>query len=616
MAAQSARRRRDTRFGSCKAARRLRTASLASTAVVLRHLAIAAAPLLGLGLGLGHAAPAAVQLMPGVTFQQSVQLTPNGPVVLDVMTGPRPAPGGPTTLEPFLASGSLTERATLSSAERRLSAGGTYAGVNGDFFNFASGLPSGGLVAGGGVVAPPDAARSTAGVLDDGTLDVRRVALFGTWKGAGTPHPLNAVNAVPAADAIALFTSAWGAATPAIKGGIAAVVFPLPSTTPGVDLQTSVQEVVPAGSPVAIPVGGGVLLARGAPSGQLTTEAPAGTPATLKLLLQPSWPSLVSAIGGGPQIVRSGAPVFRAGEQFTTVQLGPRAARTAVGQLADGRVILVVVDGRQAGWSVGMTNFELGQALVRLGAVTGMALDSGGSSTMAFDGTVLNRPSDGAERRISTALAFVYRGAFARAALPVVSPNGDGADDAETLSVKVVEPSSVTVSLTAPDGTQSPPETSDRNPGTYPVAFPPAGSPAPAEGRWTLAVSAVDDLGRQTSMNAAFTVDDTLGFLATSVPKLFLPPGGRDVTISWKQTRAARVTVTVETKTGTIVRTAPARAFQAGTPEATWDGLDAGGKRVKGGVYVVRVSAVSKLGTVELTRTLAVRQIAKAPAGS
>ena len=41
----------------------------------------------------------------------------------------------------------------------------------------------------------------------------------------------------------------------------------------------------------------------------------------------------------------------------------------------------------------GMTNFELAQALVRLGAVTGMALDSGGSTTMAFDGTLLNRPS-------------------------------------------------------------------------------------------------------------------------------------------------------------------------------------------------------------------------------
>ena len=130
---------------------------------------------------------------------------------------------------------------------------------------------------------------------------------------------------------------------------------------------------------------------------------------TTRLDLKPDWPEIVSAIGGGPQIVRDGAPVFRAGEIFTTSQLGPRAPRSAVGQLADGRIILVTVDGRQPGYSVGMTNFELAQALVRLGAVTGMALDSGGSATMAFDGTLLNRPSE-PERPISTALAVPVHG--------------------------------------------------------------------------------------------------------------------------------------------------------------------------------------------------------------
>ena len=44
---------------------------------------------------------------------------------------------------------------------------------------------------------------------------------------------------------------------------------------------------------------------------------------------------------------------------------------------------MVVVDGRRPGYSVGMTNFELAQALVRLGAVTrlgpgrGWILDDG-----------------------------------------------------------------------------------------------------------------------------------------------------------------------------------------------------------------------------------------------
>ena len=53
---------------------------------------------------------------------------------------------------------------------------------------------------------------------------------------------------------------------------------------------------------------------------------------------------------------------------------------------------MVAVDGRQRGYSVGVTNFELAQQLVRLGAVTGTALDSGGSTTMAFNGKLLNQP--------------------------------------------------------------------------------------------------------------------------------------------------------------------------------------------------------------------------------
>ena len=140
--------------------------------------------------------------------------------------------------------------------------------------------------------------------------------------------------------------------------------------------------------------------------------------------------------------MRDGAPVFRAGEIFTTSQLGPRAPRSAVGQLADGRMILVTVDGRQPGYSIGMTNFELAQALVRLGAVTGMALDSGGSATMAFDGTLLNRPSE-PERPISTALLFQYTGVFVQPAVAVVSPDGDGVADKQSLRYKIVRPSTV-----------------------------------------------------------------------------------------------------------------------------------------------------------------------------
>ena len=156
-----------------------------------------------------------------------------------------------------------------------------------------------------------------------------------------------------------------------------------------------------------------MLVARGAAAAKLIAEAPLGTTVTIRLILQPDWATVPDAIGGGPVLVRDGLPVFRANEAFTTSQIAPRAPRTAVGQLADGRVLLVAVDGRQTGYSVGMTTFEMAQTMIRLGAVRAMALDGGGSTTLAFDGTVLNQPSDGRERPIATALMLFYSGVYA-----------------------------------------------------------------------------------------------------------------------------------------------------------------------------------------------------------
>ncbi|WP_428939261.1 phosphodiester glycosidase family protein [Fontivita pretiosa] len=92
--------------------------------------------------------------------------------------------------------------------------------------------------------------------------------------------------------------------------------------------------------------------------------------------------------------------------------------RTAVGVSRDGRkLILLVVDGRQPGHSLGMTTQELGQVMLELGASDAVNLDGGGSSTLVFadpNPRVLNRPSDGQERAVGANLAIfvgVPRGA-------------------------------------------------------------------------------------------------------------------------------------------------------------------------------------------------------------
>lgn len=155
-------------------------------------------------------------------------------------------------------------------------------------------------------------------------------------------------------------------------------------------------------------------MARGTAASRLIAESQVGQEVLVRLVLRPNWAAVVDAIGGGPVVVRGGQPVYQALEDFTPSQINPRDPRTGVGQLANGRLVMVAVDGRQPGYSVGVTNFELGQLLVRLGAVTGTALDSGGSTTMAFNGQLLNRPSDrGGERAVADALTVFYYGAVA-----------------------------------------------------------------------------------------------------------------------------------------------------------------------------------------------------------
>ncbi len=559
-------------------------------------------------LALSFSASAGAQtrtLMPGVTYEQAVQFTPHGPVALHVVLGPRPT--GLYALRPVLSNEVISGTERVTSMQKRLSAGATMVGINGDFFNLATGRPSGVLLRDGIVDSPPYGDRSSVGLTSDGTLDVRRIEFFGTWRGLGQRRAINDLNQLPGPNGVSLFTPSYGPATPAQAGVVEAVIFPFPAATPNTDLGGPVLQL--AGGGTAIPPGGAVLMARGTAAQKLTEEAPAGTNLAVRIIFRPEWTGITQALGGGPVLVRNRKPVFRALEAFSADQLVPRAPRTAVAQLADGRVMFVATDGRQPGYSVGMTNFELAQTLVRLGAVSGSALDAGGSTTLAFDGALLNRPSDpGGERSVSTALQLMYYGVYVPPVEPVVSPNGDGVAEAQRLGYKVVRPSAVTVRLTAPDGTVALSENGPREPGTYPVPFPPAPvDPAappvpPAEGVWRLDVTAADNQGQASTTRQTFAVNNTLGAVRLSASSLVARLGGtRRVQAGVDVSRAARVTAFVETRSGVRVATIASRAVQPGRLLVQWNGTTRGGRAlVYGGFYVIRFAAVNELGTVEL----------------
>ena len=68
--------------------------------------------------------------------------------------------------------------------------------------------------------------------------------------------------------------------------------------------------------------------------------------------------------------------------------------------------MIIVADGRQDGYSKGMTLQELQQLFVDYGAVTAMNLDGGGSSELWLNGEILNKPSGGKERSMSDIIWF------------------------------------------------------------------------------------------------------------------------------------------------------------------------------------------------------------------
>lgn len=108
-------------------------------------------------------------------------------------------------------------------------------------------------------------------------------------------------------------------------------------------------------------------------------------------------------VNGGPRLVTDGEIAITAAAEGFVWEGDPgfynrfgarRNPRTMAGVTADGRLLLVTVDGRQPGWSVG-ASFEEAAAIMRaLSAEEAVNLDGGGSTAMAIGAELVNQPSD------------------------------------------------------------------------------------------------------------------------------------------------------------------------------------------------------------------------------
>jgi flagellar hook assembly protein FlgD len=221
---------------------------------------------------------------------------------------------------------------------------------------------------------------------------------------------------------------------------------------------------------------------------------------------------------------------------------------------------------------------------------------------MAFDGKLLTRPSGGREANVSDALVLSYSGVYAPPpSAPVLSPNGDGVGDSETLAYRLPRPSDVVATLAGPGGAKITLASGAEPAGMHTITWDgtSAGKPA-AEGTWTFTVSATDKRPVTTSAQRTFSLDDTLSSLAVSIGPRGLP------TATFQLTRNADVVVRVERPNGVTVANLRSRASAAGPQSVTWKGR-IGRRLAPRGRYMVDVDATSSVGTSSLQKLFSFR---------
>jgi len=337
------------------------------------------------------------------------------------------------TALPRLANDEMIDRELLSALAART---GALASINGGYFVIGDADGTPGDLAGVSVLDRQLVSEAVAGrtslILDGPRADVARVDTALVATAGGARWPVDGRNREPG------FIRACGGI-----GGDVPTERPLHDVTcidpselieyrptfgpttepgPGVEAVLDASGVVtqvrsPRGGP--IPGDGSVLAGTGDADAWLRTHASPGTRVAVEPRVTidgaPARPAGV--VNGGPRLVdRDRSVITAAAEGFHHpdnpefyYRFGVRRnPRTLAGVTARGHLLLVTVEGRKPGYSVGASFEESALLLRELGAVEGVNLDGGGSTGMTIGATLITRSSDATgERPIGDAVVLV-----------------------------------------------------------------------------------------------------------------------------------------------------------------------------------------------------------------
>ena len=310
-----------------------------------------------------------------------------------------------------LALGRQQGRAAVADTARREKA---IAAVNAGFFALDNGDPTGALRVDGDLVSEARLMRGAVAIVTGPrgvqlVFDRVRVRMSMDVRAAGTwrPAALDGVDTVRRLGGATLFTARYGAHTGTPPTGVEWTLSPgakaAVAQEGGAVTVTREAQVTSVGKgSTPIPASGAVLSFGGerppAPFDALAT----GDRLRIRQTWESETPGLAETfaraddvVGGAGLLLKDGRAITDWSIEQTSESLRTlRHPRTMLGADARGAIWLVTVDGRQPGYSVGVSMPEL-QTLARaLGLVGALNLDGGGSTTMVVKGEIRNRPSD------------------------------------------------------------------------------------------------------------------------------------------------------------------------------------------------------------------------------
>ena len=361
------------------------------------------------------------RLAPGVTHR--VVHDPAGPFTENIATVDLAAASSPS---PVLSGDRLAGTLLTSTMARRA---GAVLAVNGDYF-LSSGRPVHAFAQDGRLLQTPQVLGRAFGIDASGTAvsmgypDTRATLTTQSATSTVTTALPRWNSGAATADTVAAFTAAGADLETPPNGdcyaGLAESGSPVVHPDGGVDSAVTLTGTPRCGGDAAMVPPTGVLLDGSLynPSGSFLQSLHAGQSGQLTQNL--GFPGSVDVMGGNPLLIVDGAQQTQ--DLSGSSDFFNRQPRTAVGITGDGRMLIVEVDGRQTGYSEGMTLQELADLMQSLGAQNAINLDGGGSSAMWVNGLRTTRPSDGFERSVGSALVVLPGGDPRQADLRIAPP--------------------------------------------------------------------------------------------------------------------------------------------------------------------------------------------------